>query len=214
MAKRVLIAPAEGRFEKLLVDRFAKAGFQVLAAGAKENEWEDASVRCCEWEPRSFISSRNLVLTGFTVFDSIDAVVLSHSDRDERTTIHDLSPRDIESGIDVGLKGFFFLLRELIPYLAERRTGHVSFALFRPDDDSSGPLSRTTGEGFASLAQSMFDVYRNAGFTMSAFESKKDDVDGFADFVVRGTMEREGETGGKLLRYGAKPFERLGFSRR
>ncbi len=214
MAKGVLIAPADGRLEQTLIDRFVRSGLQVLAAGTNESIREEERVHCCEWDVRSFVSARNVVLTAIAKLDGLDNVVLVHSNRGERQTIHELSPREIESGLDIGLKGFILLLRELIPHFLKRRSGHISFVLYRPEEEASTPLSAATADGFTSLVRTLFAVYHDSGFTMSAFESKKDDVEGFADFVLRATTERNGDAQGKLLRYGAKPLQRLGITRR
>ncbi len=180
----VLIAPADGRLGCALLERFVLAGYAVIAgacvpekAAADRSaasprstasspvdhpEEEGAARRLrISWNPRSFISSRNLVLTALNEFERIDSALIVQEEYGGTEPLHACSPAAIEAEIDSGIKGPALLLKELLGAPARQRPRIVSIVRYAPKERPVSSIASAMQAALSALAGSLSAVYRN-----------------------------------------------------
>ena len=97
------------------------------------------------WNPVSAISARTLVLSAENRLKQINDAILICSPPAMFKSAETLTPKEIEILVDDHIKGWFFLIRELIQYFRQKGSGLL--ALAAPDIDPGGEANRKNAPG-------------------------------------------------------------------
>ena len=106
-----------------------------LSGGAQESAGRAIPLT---WNPASAISARTLVLAAENRLKKINDAILICSPPAVFKTAEALSPREIEIMVDDHIKGWFYLIRELVLYFRQSASGLL--ALVAPDDESAAEI--------------------------------------------------------------------------
>jgi len=233
-----LVAPADGPLGAALTERLVASGCRVVEGVIAEGEASSTAGHTerrdeldpsgnggvakdpvpaskdritVRWNPGSFISARNLVLTAVNTFDSIDAVIVVHEPHAAGKVLHECSPAWIEQQIDTGTKGVALLLREALGALVRQRNGTLAMVLYAPEEPFTAAVTTTTRAAFTAMSESLSVVYENEPVHISTFDARRADLDGFSAYIET-NLEKGGS--GRSFRYGSSPFGRLGIGGR
>jgi len=207
MARTVLVADADSSTGKSLIHLLLDAGQNVIATTAfREEATKPEDIRntpylSIHWNKRSPLSARNILLQGLNRFESIDEAIITLSPGKENQPFHEAKGADIEAKVDDSVKGTLFLLRELVNYFAQRKTGVVALAACTEGSDVLPPLEAFCFGSFRALGDSLFAFYQNEPVLFYGFECYGSGMDEFAEFILRTLRDRGRKNAGKWMKF-------------
>ena len=174
------------------------------------------------WNPASAISARTLVLAAENRLKKINDAILICSPPAVFKNADALTPKEIEILVDDHIKGWFFLIRELILYFRNAGTGLL--ALVAPDISPGGERSGKSAAGrnnqldllgpsaaasFRSHSQSIVaslsgEPYQVMGFTGSEAGAEEE----FASWLFKIIDEAAPKNSGRWHKYSKRGFFR------
>jgi hypothetical protein len=203
MENRLLIAPGDTRLGEAVASEAERSGYRVALGVARtvEGQSEEQSPLLLEWNRRSLLSARNLVLQTVNALGGIDVSVVIHEPVPDAAPTHELSPAAIERQVDYYQKSGLHLIRELLACYMRQKAGMLSLIHYAPENVPELPLSAAASAAFCSTTEALFELYQNEEFIINGFDCTKEGPARFARFYFQ-TIE--GKTGhGKWHRYGA-----------
>ncbi len=172
---------------------------------------DDESTSIISWNRRSALSARSVLLHATNLFGGLDEAIVIFAPAQDSATFHESSIVGIEDRIDAEVKGYLYILREIIGRLVRQGAGRVALVLQHPPEELQSPLEAVGVGSFAALAESLDRYYRNEPVTIERFRTDGDDAPGFADFILdrldvdRGNARRARRSGKRWIRYPAGP---------
>jgi hypothetical protein len=176
------------------------------------------------WNPSSPISARTLVLAAENRLEQINDAIVICSPPAVFKSAETLSPEEIEILVNDHIKGWFFLIRELILYF--RRRGPGSLSLVAPEiapgggrnvlgrnarsknvqADLLGPSALASFRAFAQsiIASQTNEPFQTIGFTATEAGDEED----FAAWFFKIIDEGAGKNSGRWCRYSKLKFFR------
>ncbi|MDR2596149.1 MAG: hypothetical protein LBC76_02390 [Treponema sp.] len=216
MTRGIFIAGNESALSRAIeaettnrVEQFAAAYIPNRLAGAVKNSTSETPKRLSlEWNPSSPISARTLVLAAENRLEHIDEAILICSPPSVRCKAADLSFSDVEIMLNDHIKGWFFLIKELISVFNNRRRG--SLVLVYPDippiqsrDEAADILGQPALASFRTMTQSLLSSAQNEAYTTMAFStSDAGNETAFASFLYKSLDESSKRSNGKLHKFG------------
>jgi hypothetical protein len=191
------------------VEQFAAAYIPNRLAGAVKNLSSENPKRLpLDWNPSSPISARTLVLAAENRLEHIDEAILICSPPSVRCKAADLSFSDVEIILNDHIKGWFFLIKELISVFNNRRRG--SLVLVYPDippiqsrDEAADILGQPALASFRTMTQGLLSSAQNEVYTTMAFsDSDAGNESAFASFLYKTLDETSKRSNGKLHKFG------------
>lgn len=121
----VLVTGAAGGLGQVLVDTFARKGWNVAAAGHSVLPRASTdSVWPCRLDVTQGESSRHLVAAIVARWGRLDALV-NNAGLTRDALLVRMDPTDWDRLLDVNLKGSFLCSQAALPSMIERRSGHI-----------------------------------------------------------------------------------------
>ena len=166
------------------------------------------------WNPASPISARTLVLAAENRLKQINDAIIICSPPAIYKTAAALTPEEIEMMINDHIKGWFFLVRELILYFRRISSGTLSFVV--SEDSGSGAknapaelLGSSAAASFRTFAQGILSSQVSEPFPLMGFTGI--DAGSEADFAAwffRIIDERAKKNSGRWNKYSRLTFLR------
>ena len=170
------------------------------------------------WNPVSPISARTAVLAAENRLGHINDAILVCSPPAVFKTVEALLPEEIEFFVNDHIKGWYFLIRELIQYF--RHSGSGSLSLVVPGINYEGKNAQTdllgpsSAASFRSFAQSILTMSTNEPFLIMGFICPVTGVEEeFADWLFQTIDEGSRKNRGHWLKFSRFKFSRRLFSR-
>lgn len=165
------------------------------------------------WNPASPISARTMVLSAENRLAHINDAVLVCSPPAVFKTADTPAPEEIEIFVNDHIKGWYFLVRELIQYF--RRTGSGSLSLVAPEINLGGKtpqvdlLGAPAAAAFRTFAQGILALSANEPFPVMGFAAPEaGDEEEFAAWLFKTIDEGAKRNSGRWQK-----FSRLSFFR-
>ncbi|WP_455381708.1 hypothetical protein [Salinispira pacifica] len=157
------------------------------------------------WNRRSPLSARSVVIRATNVLEKIDEAFIVFSSADDKfSPFHELSPADIELRVDSDVKGYIFLVKEIVAQFSRQGSGAVSLVLQYPASSLGSPIGAAAVAAFRSIGEQLFNAYQNEPFSLRGFESTSDDAKEFARYLFTAGQEKAEKLRGRWHRYGGK----------
>lgn len=214
MGRVVLISDVQAPLGEQLVRRYLAEGYSVAATRSSQGARESALVSenegflLTDWNRKSLISTKNVLLAVLNRFDRIDETLVLESPAPERSLLQELSYDAIERAVDSWIKGTLFLIKGVLELYGK---GGGLLGLINHVQQEYGtafpPLEAALRGSFKAAAQALFasntqkDVYIN-GFEF--YCSQEAQAKEFAEFIFTTMKERGGRTSGRWFRYQPK----------
>lgn len=187
--------------------------FSLPAESAAEKTGTAPGAIPLSWNPGSPISARTVVLAAENRLGQINDAVLVCSPPAVFKTAGALTPEEIEVFVNDHIKGWFFLIRELIQYF--RRTGSGSLSLVAPEISAGGKnaqvdlLGLPAAASFRTFSQGILDLSVNEPFPVMGFTGPEaGNEEEFAAWLFRAIDEGSKKNSGRWQK-----FSRLSFFR-
>lgn len=212
MARIVFVSDVQTPLGEELVRRYLAAGASVAATRSNQETKESPLVSendgflLTDWNRRSPISTRNVMLSVLNRYGRVDEAVILQAPMVERGLLHETPYELIDRAVDVWIKGTLFLIKAMLESFG--RSGGGSLVLVHHVPQEAGtdfpPLEAALRGAFKSAAQSLFASNSQAGVRINGFESYSTQAREFAEFIVQTMQERGGRSSGKWFRYQPK----------
>jgi NAD(P)-dependent dehydrogenase (short-subunit alcohol dehydrogenase family) len=208
MGKTFFVAGTEGNLTTDLVHAALTKKERVLATldprtemPPIEQDWE-GNLRYVPWNRPSPLSARNILLEGVTFLEKIDEAIVVHSAEEDGRPFHELSSADIERALDRSMKGFFFLLRELLGFFQRQKSGLLTLVEYDPAGRLH-PLPYASSGTFRALGSALFAQYGNEPFILRGLTSAVTQPEEFARYILE-SCERPEKTAGRWTKYSGR----------
>ncbi|HAK46819.1 MAG TPA: hypothetical protein DCO79_12990 [Spirochaeta sp.] len=155
------------------------------------------------WNKRSPLSARNAVLSALNSYNTVEKAVLIYQPGDYSKTFHETSSAVYDLQIDRWVKGYGYLLKEIIQLFIKQQNGQLSFILNTDGMKVMTPLESAIFSYLKSLLQNLSILYQNEPFRIFCFESDTARQDEFINYFIKTTAEQK-YTAGKIQRFADK----------
>ncbi|MDR1930819.1 MAG: hypothetical protein LBQ44_09365 [Treponema sp.] len=211
MTRGILIAGNESSLFSALGREAARRVKSYAAAPVppwKEGEGRRGKITppVLEWNPPSPISARTLVLAAVNKLEHIDDAILVCAPPAYRRSAGDLSPAEVDRLVDFNIKGWFFLVKEIISLFKARERGSLALVLSETGAGSAEEVPDLIGPAasaaFKALARGILLSSLNVPYTVTGFSSSEPGgEEAFAAFIFK-TLEGEKKISGKWHKFG------------
>ena len=209
MKQVALITDASTPLGDQLVRRYLSEGFSVVATcsgGAAidtpvVSEEEDLLV--VDWNRKSPISAKNVLLTGLNRFDRIDQTLLLLTPELEQKLLQETAVETINRAVDVWIKGSLFMIKTVLELYGQKQKGLLGLINHTPQAARAvpPPLESALRGSFRATAEAIFAGVGQQNVFVNGFESNSVKIEELADFIFD-TMNNGGiRTAGKWHRF-------------
>lgn len=209
MGRACLVTGKSGPLLVEVVLQGAARGRELLVTRSGHMDLGDVdedTTSVISWNRRSALSARSVVLHATNVFGTVDEAIVIFAPTEESATFHESSIVSIEDRIDAEVKGYVYILREVLAQMMKQGSGRLALMMHHPPEDLLTPLEATAVGSFASLTNSLAHYYQNEPIMIDRLRSHSDDVAGYAAFALdRLDALADAESG----RGGPRPRRRL-----
>jgi hypothetical protein len=137
------------------------------------------------WNRRSALSARTLVLHARNLFGRLDEAIVFFSPIRDSVPFHDSSIVSIENRTDAEVKGFLFLIRELLAAFQQQGRGRLLLAVQDLDRETRSPLEAMSIGSFVAAAEGIYRYYDGERITVRLAAARPDaDLDTFPAFLL------------------------------
>lgn len=164
----------------------------------------ESGLHYVEWNRRSPISSRFVMLQADNKQLDIDHAVILFNPSNDKTPVHELASASVEERLDFDMKGYLFLLKELVAYFLKRRKGSFTFVIQNTGPEVLPPMDALLQGSFYNLAESMFTYYQNEPLTFRGIETKLAANRQVAEFILQTVVEDQPRSRSKWIKYTGK----------
>jgi NAD(P)-dependent dehydrogenase (short-subunit alcohol dehydrogenase family) len=179
-----------GKSSELLaevVHEVAAGGRKTLLArsGPLEMPVEGEGIATASWNRRSALSARSIVLHAQNLYGRLTQALIVFSPVRESVPFHESSIVSIENRTDAEVKGYLFLIRELVALFQKQRSGRIVLAVLESEAEVRSPLEAMSLGSFTSAAESLQAYYQNEPLEVRLCHARTDDVTGYAKFIAQ-----------------------------
>ena len=237
MEHSVLITGKQSAFTDDLVQELLKRLDRVYASFDESDtapEVPDSfgdSLRYIPWTRRSLISSRSLLLAVAGEIEAADAgegggaraggevaagglsrAVVVCAPEGINAALHDTEAATIEERIDVAVKGYLFVIRELAALFIRRGGGDLTILWYDPGVEVLPPVDAAIAGAVEGLTRSMLAFYENEDVSIRGLSASHTDGPAVALWALEQILDRTAKSVGRFQRYGQRmsllPFRR------
>jgi hypothetical protein len=161
------------------------------------------------WNPSSHISARTLIIAAENRLRQINDAILVCSPPSIFRTAETLTVEEIETLVDDQIKGWFFLIRELMLYLRRQGPGAISFVASEIKNSQTDILGPAAAASFINFSQSILASSLDEPFQMMGFSGS--DTGGnreFAEWLFKQIDESPKKKSGRWNKFSKLPFIR------
>ncbi|MDR1324684.1 MAG: hypothetical protein LBK00_01445 [Treponema sp.] len=167
------------------------------------------------WNPGSPVSARTLLLAIENRLERIDDAILVCAPPSVYKSPSELAAADVEILVNDHIKGWFFLVKELVSVFKAKKAGNLAFVLsefdakhgllFDTKESRPDFVGLTIAASFRAFSQAMLDSAIGESFQIIGFSGPEtcDEV-AFAAFIFKSIEEGNKRNTGKLLRFGKR----------
>jgi hypothetical protein len=155
----------------------ARSGPLELSVGA-----ENAST--VSWNRRSALSARSVILHAQNLHERLEEAIIVFSPVRESVPFHESSIVSIENRTDAEVKGYLFMIREIVSLFQKQRSGRLLLAVREEETEVRSPLEAMSVGSFVASAESLQQFYRNEQLEIRLCYSHSSDASGYAGFIL------------------------------
>ena len=137
------------------------------------------------WNRRSPLSARSVILHAQNLYKRLDQAIIAYSPTRETVPFHESSIVSIEDRVDAEVKGYQFLLREIIGLFQKQGQGRLILAVLDNGGELRSPLAAAALGSFMAAAEAMRRYYQNERFGIQLLYSQSEDAQAYARFILQ-----------------------------
>lgn len=156
------------------------------------------------WNRRSPVSAGTVVRMLSNQYKALEHIFLVYIPGLENSPFHELGSASIESTIDEQLKGYTFLIRELLSLIQRKKEISLHIIIHTGGAEVLAPQDAAAAGYIRSLASSLFTFYQNEKIYINGFESSAQVSEDFAGFILKTCTDPSPKANKKWFRYQEK----------
>ena len=210
MAKVILITDINLPLGLELAKLYIQNGYCVVGTitvkDEEINDFTDKPFLQIPWRRNSALSARHVVVSTLNSFSHLDKAIVIEDLQGAMSLLHETNLTDIESAVDMWIKGGLFIVREILSYFLKDKRGSIALVNYSPrrSEEAFSPLEGSIRGSFRGLANSLFTSYYGSDIFINAFESFSPLTGEFAHFIHKTLHEKGDRLFGKWFRFQGK----------
>jgi hypothetical protein len=209
MKRVALITDASTPLGDQLARRYLSEGYGVAATCTDQaridtplvSEEEDLLV--IEWNRKSPISAKNVLLTALNRFDRIDETLLLLTPELDQKLLQETATETIDRAVDAWIKGSLFLMKAVLIFYGQKQEGFLALINHLPQVATAvpPPLESALRGSFRATAEAIFAGIGQQNVFVNGFESHSTRIEELADFIFDTMNSKAVRTTGKWYRF-------------
>jgi NAD(P)-dependent dehydrogenase (short-subunit alcohol dehydrogenase family) len=192
-----------------LARRYLSEGYGVAASRPNQIPIEtplvseDEDLLVIDWNRKSPISAKNVLLTALNRFDGIDQTLLLSAPEPEQKLLQETTTEAIDRAVDSWIKGSLFMIKAVLELYGRRQTGSLALINHLAQEQIAAlpPLESTLRGGFTAAAEAILAGTGQQNVFVNGFESRTDKIEELADFIFDTMNSRGNRTSGRWYRF-------------
>ena len=156
------------------------------------------------WNRRSPVSAGTVVRILSNQYKALEHIFLIYIPGLENSPFHELSSGSIESTIDEQLKGYTFIIRNLLSLIQKKRNISLHIIIYTGGSEVLAPQDAAAAGYIRSLVSSIFTFYQNEEININGFESSAQISSDFADFILKNCIDPSPKANKRWFRFQEK----------
>ena len=201
--KMITIVAGDSEHGRLIKRRSGKGSPVLFLTESKEDSGDSAKKDTEDsivWNKRSPLSARNSVLTVLNRHKKIDNAFIIYQPGSFNKTFHEISSPVYDLQIDRWIKGYGYLMKEIIQLFIKQQSGSVSLIIDTGGLKIMTPIESAIFSYLKALVQNLSILYQNEPFRIYCFESDSTRREDFTDFIFK-TLEDLKHSPGKNYKF-------------
>jgi NAD(P)-dependent dehydrogenase (short-subunit alcohol dehydrogenase family) len=209
MKRVVLITDASTALGDQLVRRYLSEGYGVAAtiSGNARIDTpvvsEEEHLLVIEWNRKSPISAKNVLLTALNRFDRIDESLLLMAPELDQKLLQESAPEMIDRAVDTWIKGSLFLIKAVLELYGQKQVGFLGLINHIPRVPAAvpPPLESALRGSFRAAAEALFAGTGQQNVSVNGFESHSTKIEELADFIFDTMSGKSSRGAGRWHRF-------------
>lgn len=157
-----------------------------------------------EWNRRSPISARSVLLQAENVAGTLEEVFIVYSPESVTVPFHETQASRIEEVVDGAVKGYLFLLREALSHALRRGGTGVNIVIQESGSELLPPLEAAASGSFLAAARALMTFYEEEAVPIRGFQSASTESRDFAKHILDTIREKGEKSAGRWTRFGGR----------
>jgi hypothetical protein len=159
-----------------------------------------------EWTRRSPFEVKNIILSVIKKYKKLDETLIIHSALADTTHFGNLEIADIDMAVDIWLKNYVFLCREILTYYTSVKGGVLILInnIYYENKKTISPLFELIHDGFRGFTLNLMASYREKAMRINSIESSSPDEKALSVFVSKCLRDRLRSISGKTITFHKK----------
>ena len=164
---------------------------------------EEEDLLVIEWNRKSPISAKNVLLAALNRFDRIDETLLLLAPELEQKLLQETATETIDREVDAWIKGPLFLMKAVLVLYGQKQEGFLALINHVPQVATAvpPPLESALRGSFRATAEAIFAGIGQQNVFINGFESHSTKIEELADFIFDTMKTRTARTTGKWHRF-------------
>ena len=209
MKQVVLITDVATPLGDQLARRYLSEGYGVAAACPDRTRIntplvsEGEEFLAIEWNRKSPISAKNVLLTALNRFDRIDQTLLLSTPELDQKLLQETTTETIDRAVDSWIKGSLFLMKSVLEMYGRKAEGTLALINHIPQEVTAvpPPLESALRGSFRATAEALFAGIGQKNVFIHGFESHSTKIEELADFVFDTLKSRTARSTGRWHRF-------------
>ena len=156
----------------------------IARSGALDLATSPVTATTISWNRRSALSARSVVLHSQNLYGRLDEAIIVFSPVRETVPFHESSIVSIENRTDAEVKGYLFMIREIVSLFQKQRSGRLVLAVHEAESEVISPLEAMSLGSFTAAAQALQRFYQNEPIEIRLCRSRSGNIAGYAGFIL------------------------------
>ena len=209
MNRVALITDADTPLGDQLMRRYLSEGYGVAASSSNHTRIEtplvseEEDLLLVDWNRKSPISAKNVLLTALNRFDRIDQTLLLSTPEPEQKLLQETATETIDRAVDTWIKGSLFLMKAVLELYGQKQRGCLALInhLAQAEAAVLPPLESALRGGFTAAAEAILAGTGQQNVFVNGFESRSQNIEELADFIFDTMNDRGIRTSGRWYRF-------------
>ena len=164
---------------------------------------EEEDLLVIEWNRKSPISAKNVLLTALNRFDRIDETLLLLTPELDQKLLQETATETIDRVVDTWIKGSLFLMKAVLVLYGQKQEGALALINHVPRVTTAvpPPLESALRGSFRATAEAIFAGIGQPKVSVNGFESHSTNTEELADFIFDTMNSKAVRTTGKWYRF-------------
>ncbi len=218
MQEPVLITGKQSAFKDDLVQEVLNRRQQVFATTDPDEVTPEvpdsvgSGLVYIPWTRRSLLSARSMLLSADRDSQGFSRAVLVCAPEGINTPLHQTESALIEQSVDGALKGYLFVLKEILAYFLRRGEGDLTVIWYDGGAEVLPPFDAAIAASMQGLFRSLLAFYEEEPVVLRGLQASESDSRAVAHWVSEQIFDRGDKSAGRWQKYGQRsgliPFKR------